>query len=280
MELSQLSPTDDAGPDPESGEPYVRSHYDSPRRSRYIAALLSLGVCALLLLAILSMAALSIQKGEPGSLLTAIKLTPPPKEVLKAHAGAKSKPKATAVPHEVQAAIKLPPHVDIKNPNKVEWPPGFIHMSHADLANSDISKFHTAAPGGNGHENGGGGGHGGDNGPGESSFYNVDWYRKPPKSVFDNYMRPGQSPGRRAEIECRMIENYHVEDCHEVSEEPRGSGMARVMREASWQFLVRPPRLNGKTLLGTRVHITYTFTQLQKVMDADTLPDGPLGDQP
>jgi len=278
MELSQLSPTGDAAPDPEAGEPYVRSHYDSPTRSRYIAALLSLGICALLLLAILSMAALSIQKGESSNLLTAIKLTPPPKEVLKSHAGAKSKPKATTVPHEAQAAIKLPPHVDIKNPNKVEWPPGFIHMSHADLANSDISKYHSAAPGGNGNENGGGGGHGGDNGPGESSFYNVEWYRKPPRNALENYMRPGQNPGRMATIECRMIENYHVDDCHEVSEVPRGTGMARVLREASWQFEVRPPRLNGKTLLGTRVHITYTFNEFQKAVEGANPLETPAGD--
>ena len=150
-------------------------------------------------------------------------------------------------------------------------------MSHADLANSDISKYHSAAPGGNGNENGGGGGKGGDNGPGESTFYNVDWYRKPPQNVFENYMRPGQNPGRRAEIECRMIENYHVDDCHEYSEEPRGSGMARVMREAAWQFLVRPPRLNGKTLLGTRVHITYVFTERGKAVSSDEfqLPPSP-----
>jgi protein TonB len=81
-------------------------------------------------------------------------------------------------------------------------------------------------------------------------------------------MHPGQDPGRWAEISCRMIENYRVEDCHELAEEPRGSGMARVLREAAWQFQVRPPRSNGKVLLGERVRIHYDFTRDQ----AEELP--------
>jgi len=279
MDLSQRSPAGGAQPAAQADDGYVRSQYGaSPQKSRYVSLLLSVAICALLLLAILSMAGVAIQTGTPANQFTAIKLTPPPKEVLQAHAGAKSKPKATTVPHQAQAAIKLPPHVDIKNPNKVEWPPGFIHMSHADLANSDISNIHSAAPGGNGNSNGGGGGKGGDNGPGESTFYNVEWYRKPPKNALENYMRPGQNPGRMATIECRMIENYHVDDCHEVSEVPRGSGMARVLREASWQFQVRPPRLDGKPLLGTRVHITYTFTEFEKRSEDVNPLEGHAGD--
>ncbi len=278
MDLSQPSSPGSAVPSAPVDAPYERSHYHSPTRSRYVAALLSLGICALLLLLILSMAALTIQKGEPANLLTAIKLTPPPQEILKAHAGAKSKPKQNNVPIQTQAAIKLPPHVNIENPHKVEWPPGFIHMNHADLANSDISNIHSTGGGGQGHDDGAGGGKGGDNGPGESSFYNVEWYRKPPKRALDSYMKPGQDPGRMATIECRMIENYHVDDCHEVSETPRGTGMARVLREASWQFEVRPPRLNGKTLLGTRVHITYTFSEFEKATEGANPLEHPAGD--
>ncbi len=264
MDSSQLSP-DEKAPAPE----YERSRYDSPTRSRYLAAVLSFAICALLLLALISMAALSGERAKNGNLLTAITLTPPPPPPQMAHAGAKAKPRATTVVHQAQAAMKLPPHVDIKNPNKVEWPPGFIHMSHADLANADISNIHSAAPGGNGNADGGGGGHGGDDGPGSSRLYNAAWYREPSNAALTGYMQPGQSPGRWAEIKCRTIENYHVEDCQELGEEPRGSGMARVLREAAWQFLVRPPRVDGKSLVGAWVRIHYDFHE--KVVHSDGL---------
>jgi hypothetical protein len=54
--------------------------------------------------------------------------------------------------------------------------------------------------------------------------------------------------------------------------------MARVLREASWQFQVRPPRLNGKTLLGTRVHITYTFTEFERRSEDANPLEGHAGD--
>jgi protein TonB len=235
--------------------------YDAPRRSRYVAAVLAGLVTGGLLLVLIAMAV----EREPGTtaraILTAMNLSPPPGEKQPNPTRQQAAKAQVTHPVESQVAPKLPPHIDVNNPNKVEWPEGFIHTSHAEMAAADISNIHSSAASGAGNASaGGGGGHGGGAGEGGNSFYNVDWYRKPPHSVFDNYMRPGQSTGKLAEIDCRMIENYHVEDCHEVREIPRGTGMARVMREASWQFLVRPPRLNGKPLLGTRVRITYTFT--------------------
>lgn len=271
MDSSLITPEQD--PDLVAEAP---GRYGASHRPRYVSALLSAAMCALLLLALLSMASLRDQDHIARTILTAMNLGPPPGE---------KQPKATKLQAAKQAAVpqhtsahaapKLLPHIDVNNPNKVDWPEGFIHTSHAEMAAGDIGNIHSAASSGNANASTGGGGHGGGEGAGGSSFYNVDWYRKPPRSVFDNYLRPGQSTGRRAEIECRMIENYHVEDCHEVSEEPRGTGMARVMREAAWQFLVRPPRLNGKTLLGTRVHITYTFTQTEREESPDKLGELP-----
>jgi protein TonB len=237
------------------------SRYGPPRRTRLVSALLSLCITVLMVLVLLYMAVLHDAGQTARSILTAMNLGPPPgeKQPNPTHEQQAAKAQTT---HRTQAhpAPKLLPHIDVNNPDKVEWPEGFIHTSHAEMVAGDISNIHSAASTGNANANAGGGGHGGGEGAGGSSFYNVEWYHKPPHSVFDNYMRPGQSTGRLAEIECRMIENYHVEDCHELREEPRGTGMARVMREAAWQFLVRPPRLNGKPLLGTRVRITYTFT--------------------
>lgn len=240
------------------------SRYSAPREGRLFSAVMAGALGVLMVLILLAMATLVDSSGKMGaSLLTAISLSPPPGARSPHPERARAAPKLATTPHQVAAlAPKLPPHIDVNNPNKVEWPEGFIHTTHAEMAAADIGKIHSAIASGNGsgERNAGGGGNGGGDGQGGQSWYNVEWYRKPPRSVFDSYMRPGQATGRRAEIECRMIEDYHVDDCHELSEEPRGTGMARVMREAAWQFLVRPPRLNGKALIGKRVRITYYFT--------------------
>jgi len=241
---------------------YRASRYGAPTQSRYVSALLSLGVVALILLALLSMAALRDEGRAGGAILTAMNLSPPPGEKKPNPTKARAAAKAAAAPHQMQAtaAPKLPPRVPIDNPNKVEWPEGFIHTSHAEMASSDIGKIHSAPSTGNSDATVGGGGHGGGEGPGGSHLYNAAWYREPSNTALVSYMRPGQSTGRWAEIACRTIENWHVEDCQELGEEPRGSGMARVLREAAWQFLVRPPRVDGKSMIGTWVRIHYDFT--------------------
>ena len=233
--------------------------YGASHRPRYVAALLSAGVCGLLLLAIISMASISGLERTSSSVLTALKLLPPPVEKQKQPKHQKSaqapKPAQQTAP---AATMKPPPHIEVNNPNKDPWPPGFIHTNHLDMANGDIAKIHSGVAPGNAQASGGGGHSMGD-GPDDLGFYKAEWYRKPPRTALENYMRPGQDAGRWAEISCRMIDHYHVEDCHELAEEPRGSGMARVLREAAWQFLVRPPRSNGKVLIGERVRIHYDF---------------------
>ncbi|WP_353226856.1 hypothetical protein [Novosphingobium sp.] len=272
MEFSLITPDQTTVPaDDTMVEP--RSRYAAPRRSRFASALMALGMVVLMVLALLSMAVLRDEGHAGGTVMSAMNLSPPPGEKQPNPTKARAAAKPATVSHQVQstAAPKLPPRVPIDNPNKVEWPEGFVHTSHAEMAAADIGKIHSAASTGNADASAGGGGKGGGEGPGGSHLYNAAWYREPPNSALASYMRPGQASGRWAEIACRTVENWHVEQCQELGEEPRGSGMARVLRQAAWQFLVRPPRVDGKSLIGTWVRIHYDFVQ-KKVEETPEQP--------
>ena len=158
---------------------YAPSRYGAPTRSRYVAAVLSALVCAGLLLVLLSMAALTDQGRKMGAaVLTAMNLSPPPgAKSPKPEQAQKQQQKPVTVPQQVPpAAPKILPHIDVNNPNKVEWPEGFIHTSRAEMAAADIGHIHSApADAGNGSSDGGGGGHGGGAGQGGQSWYNVEW---------------------------------------------------------------------------------------------------------
>jgi protein TonB len=96
-------------------------------------------------------------------------------------------------------------------------------------------------------------------GPAGQPLYDAQWYREPTDAelgYYTKYARPGPGFG---EIACQTVARFHVDNCVEIGETP-GSGYARAIREAAWQFLVLPPRIGGKMMVGTwvRIHIDYT----------------------
>ena len=103
-------------------------------------------------------------------------------------------------------------------------------------------------------------------GPGGLQLYPVAWYREPYDSELRPYLSQAKQvpPGAWAEIACRMIEHYHVENCRPLGESPRGSGLAKALRLAAWQFLVKPPREGNKVLIGSWVRIRFDFGKLEK----------------
>jgi len=178
--------------------------------------------------------------------------------------------KSGAAPHPVPASVQAPAAAPL-TPPPVPRPtatPAPSLFGNGDLfASADISKLRSHADeAGEGDSSGSGSGkdsaavYGPGEGPGGQRLYDVEWYREPTDAELAFYMPPsGAPPGSWATVACRMVANYHVENCRSLSESPVGSGLARAMRQAAWQFLVRPPRVGNRPLLGTWVRIRISF---------------------
>lgn len=223
-----------------------------------MAIALSLAILVLFLLALLNMGIVGPGGGGKGTRLVAMNVSEEKKEEQP-----KSSPKKVEVTRPAAAApkpapLQKPDPTPAPPPTPAPGPPGFIHMSHADMASADISKMpQTASAGGAA----GAGPKEGGEGPGGAVLYNARWYREPSDAELGPYLKGNAPMGAFAIIACRTVEHYHVEDCEEMEESPRGSGLARGLRQAAWQFLVWPPRIDGKPQLGTWVRIRFDFTR-------------------
>jgi protein TonB len=233
-----------------------------PDRRRTVSFVLALVVEALLILVLLLFGPhlTPAPKPEPRR-ATSFSLAPSEKEAAtapehrtKAHAAAKPASGATT---------PIPPMPPVITPPKVPTPPAALPgVLPITLGASDISKLKSSASNDDGAETGTDSklAYGPGEGPGGQPLYNAEWYREPSDAQLNGYLPKGAPPNSWALIACQTMPQFHVDNCRSLGESPVGSGLGRAMREAAWQFLVRPPRRGGKVLVGAWVKIRIDFT--------------------
>lgn len=97
-------------------------------------------------------------------------------------------------------------------------------------------------------------------GPNGEPLYNAQWYRRPTSAELGFYLPPGTPPTGWGMIACQTVPDYRVENCHELAQSPAGSGLARAVRQAAWQFRVLPPRIGGRPMVGAWVRIRIDYS--------------------
>jgi periplasmic protein TonB len=94
--------------------------------------------------------------------------------------------------------------------------------------------------------------------PNGEPLYAAAWYREPRDEELRAYLSTASGPGWGL-IACRTAPDYRVEDCVALAEYPQGSQINRAIIAAAWEFKVRPPRLGGKSLVGSWVQIRIDY---------------------
>lgn len=178
-----------------------------------------------------------------------------------AQASRRTAPDPPAEPTRPNEETPVPPPVDTPFP-------GYLMLSRKDFAASDVGKMPSRASGGSAGKqlaaaDGQGDGDDGESsaaagvGPGGQRLYAAEWYVRPARSQTDPYMPRELPAGSWGEIACKTAPNYRVVDCVQLGDSRPGLGLARAMREAAWQFKIRPPRINGQAQIGAWVRIHY-----------------------
>ncbi len=155
---------------------------------------------------------------------------------------------------------KVVPPTPPTTPEIPKLPSNIIWMTSEQFRATDISKFSpreakdASGTGGTATAEAQGPGEG----PGGQKLYPADWYREPTTAEMAFYLK-GKRQAGWGMIACRTAPQFRVEDCQEIGESPTGSGLANALRQASWQFRVRPPSIGGKPQVGAWVKILFDF---------------------
>ena len=174
--------------------------------------------------------------------------------------------KATETKHPRVAASKptpKPPPIVLPAKPTISLPPTppqrtqpWIELSKAEMAAGDISNLPKAASGSAGDSEAVG------QGPHGEVLYAAEWARRPTDAELGGYL-PRNAPDGFGLIACKTIPENRVDDRVELDQSPRGSHLASAVRQAAWQFRVRPPRKNGRPMVGEWVSIRIDYIRTQ-----------------
>ncbi|MEI9927926.1 MAG: hypothetical protein WDN44_09875 [Sphingomonas sp.] len=228
------------------------------------AALLALAIEALIVLLLLTLAPPIVDKPKPKPTFLGFDTTMDTEDKTETKAKAKPRSRAAAAePQPVRPVEPVPPPPLPPPPLKPSA--NVIWLTRQQYVSSDLAKAPPPGPKAavapaegdsraDDSEVVGTGPHG-------EPLYAAEWYTRPTNAQLWPYVSDrAREGGGWGEIACRMVENYRVEDCQELADSPRGSGLAGSVRQAAWQFRVRPPRKGGHALIGAWVRIRIDYT--------------------
>lgn len=221
-----------------------------PLRRRLSGLVLALGVNVVLLLVLMTLGVIPVPLPKSPSPLS-ITFVP---EQSTASAERVSPARAKVKEAPARPVTNRPPPITPEKPKLPDLHPlDMIEMSKAELAAADISKLPKAGAG-----SGAGDSEAVGRGPNGEVLYAAEWAREPTSAELQGYI-PANAPEGSGLVACRTIPGNRVDDCIELGSDPPGSRLASAVRQAAWQFRVRPPRRGGKELVGSWVRIRIDY---------------------
>lgn len=168
-----------------------------------------------------------------------------------------------AAHRQTRPPVKRPPIVIPSKPT-IAAPPlapdkrtPWIEVSKEDMAASDVGTQAKNSDGSSGDSEVVG------TGPHGETLYAAEWARHPTNAELGGYL-PADAPDGYGLVACKTVPGDRVEDCVEIDQEPHGSHLASAVRQAAWQFRIRPPRKNGVPLIGSWVSIRIDYDTIRR----------------
>ena len=224
----------------------------APLKRRLSGAALALGVNLILLFVLLGIGAFRPDEPKPPSTALVVDMLPESHSVKLSERA----PPAPAKPQPVRKPPRPLPRITSPIPPIAPAPrtPDFIEMSKEEMAAADIANLPKAGSSAGDSEEVGRGPHG-------EVLYAAEWAREPTNAELGGYL-PANAPDGYGLIACKTVAGNRVEDCVELEQSPAGSHLARAVRQAAWQFRVKPPRKGGRAMVGEWVRIRIDYIRI------------------